>query len=112
MLSFTTVSLDLPTPGRYLAAYCDGRWLSVIFGIPEWIVGRAPMRVIDAWFAMAASQPAPYEAAVLYANTQGTDTQNDYIWGHGHVSAGSGARRGELVQLDLGPSRLLRRKIR
>ena len=88
MLSFTTVSLDVATPGRYFAAYCDGRWPSVVFGLPEWLIGRIPLKVIDAWFAMtSACQPAPYEAAVLYANTAGTDTHNDYIWGHGHVSA-------------------------
>lgn len=46
------------------------------------------MKVIDAWFLMAEiCQPDDVEAAVLYANTQGTDTQNDYAWGHGHVSA-------------------------
>jgi hypothetical protein len=85
--SFTTVSLDLCTPGRYFAAYLDGRWLTVIYGLPEWLVGRHPLKVIDAWFAMTSlAQPAPYEAAVLYANTQGTDTQNDYIWDHGYVS--------------------------
>jgi len=87
MLSFTTVSLDLETPGRYFAAYCDGRWPTVIYGLPEWLIGRIPLKVIDAWFTMATvCQPSPYEAAVLYANTQGTDTQNDYIHGHGHVS--------------------------
>jgi len=91
--SFTTVSLDLATPGRYFAAYLDGRWPTVIFGIPEGWIGRAPLKVIDAWFAMtSAVQPAPYEAAVLYANTQGTDTHNDYIWDRGHVS--SDPRRG------------------
>jgi Family of unknown function (DUF6345) len=85
--SFTTVSLDLQNPGLYFAAMCDGRWLSVIFGIPEFLIGRFPMRVIDAWFQMAIlTQPDEYECAVLYANTQGTDTQNDYIHGHGHVS--------------------------
>lgn len=88
MLSFTTVSLDLATPGSYFAAYCDGRWPTVIYGIPEWLIGRSPLKVIDAWFAMTSLvQPAPYEAAVLYANTQGTDTQNDYIWDRGHVSS-------------------------
>jgi hypothetical protein len=87
MCSFTTVSLDMATPGRYFAAFLDGRWPSVIFGIPSFLIGRIPMKVIDAWFAMASqTQPAPYEAAVLYANTEGTDTQNDYIFGHGHVS--------------------------
>jgi hypothetical protein len=66
---------------------CDGRWLSVIFGIPDFLIGRFPMRVIDAWFQMAIlTQPDEYECAVLYANTQGTDTQNDHIHGHGHVS--------------------------
>ncbi|HKI81106.1 MAG TPA: DUF6345 domain-containing protein, partial [Pseudodesulfovibrio sp.] len=85
--SFTTVSLDLATPGRYFAVYLDGRWPLVLFGIPEWMIGRFPLKVIDAWFAMTSLvQPAPYEAAVLYDNTQGTDTQNDYIWDHGHVS--------------------------
>lgn len=88
MCSFTTVSLDLATPGRYFASYLDGRWPSVIFGIPEWLIGRIPLKVIDAWFSMATiTQPAPYVAAVMYANTQGTDTQNDYIWDRGHVSA-------------------------
>jgi Family of unknown function (DUF6345) len=88
MCSFTTVSLDLPTPGRYFAACLDGRWPTVMFGLPEWMFGRAPMKVIDAWFTMAGmTQPAPYEAAVLYANTEGTDTHNDYVWDHGHVSA-------------------------
>lgn len=85
--SFTTVSLDVSTPGRYFAALCDGRWLSVIYGIPEFMFGRIPIKVIDAWFIMATlCQPDDVECAVLYANTQGTDTQNDYIHGHGHVS--------------------------
>jgi Family of unknown function (DUF6345) len=88
IMSFTTVSLDLPTPGRYFAALCDGRWPSVIFGLPQGLFGRMPLKVIDAWFAMATIvQPSEYEAAVLYANTEGTDTQNDYIWDRGHVSA-------------------------
>lgn len=87
ILSFTTVSLDLATPGLYFAALCDGRWPTVIFGLPEWLFGRIPLKVIDAWFAMTSMvQPAPYEAAALYANTQGTDTQTDYIWDRGHVS--------------------------
>jgi hypothetical protein len=87
MLSFTTVSLDLSTPGRYFASLCDGRWLNVIYGLPEWIFGRIPIKVIDAWFMMATlTQPDWAESAVLYANTAGTDTQNDYIHGHGHVS--------------------------
>jgi Family of unknown function (DUF6345) len=87
IVSFTTVSLDVRTPGSYFGAFCDGRWPTVIFGLPEWLVPRMPFKVIDAWFAMTSMvQPAPYEAAALYANTQGTDTQNDYIWDHGHVS--------------------------
>jgi hypothetical protein len=32
------------------------------------------------------TQPDGVESAVMYANTQGTDTHNDYIHGHGHVS--------------------------
>jgi hypothetical protein len=87
MCSFTTTSLDVAEPGRYFAAFLDGRWLSVVFGLPEWLFGRSPMKVIDAWFTMAAfTQPDWAESAVLYANTAGTDTQNDYIWDHGHVS--------------------------
>ncbi len=87
MLSFTTVSLDLAEPGRYFAAYMDGRWPQVVYGLPSWLFTGSPMKVIDAWFAMATiTQPDWAEAAVLYANTEGTDTQNDYLWGHGHVS--------------------------
>lgn len=88
MLSFTTTSLDLAEPGRYFAAYMDGRWLREVYGIPEWLATGSAMKVIDAWFAMATvTQPDDVEAAVLYANTEGTDTQNDHLWGHGHVSA-------------------------
>jgi hypothetical protein len=87
MCSFTTVSWDLPTPGRYFASYCNGRWLTVIYGIPEWMIGRMPMRVIDAWFNMCTvTQPDEYESAVLYANTEGTNTGNDFIHGRGYVS--------------------------
>jgi hypothetical protein len=87
ILSFTTVSNDVCTPGSYFAALCDGRWLTVIYGLPEWMFGRFPLKVIDAWFEMTSlCQPSDFEAAVLYANTQGTDTHNDYIHGHGHVS--------------------------
>jgi len=32
------------------------------------------------------TQPDWAKSAVLFANTAGTDTQNDYIHGHGHVS--------------------------
>lgn len=86
ILSFTTTSLDLATPGRYFAAFLDGRWLNVVYGFP-FPVGVSPLKMIDAWFMMAEiCQPDDVEAAVLYANTQGTDTQNDYAWGHGHVS--------------------------
>jgi hypothetical protein len=86
ILSFTTTSLDLATPGRYLATFLDGRWLNELFGFPFPI--RIPYKVIDAWFVMAElCQPDDVEAAVLYANTEGTDTENDYAWGHGHVSA-------------------------
>jgi hypothetical protein len=88
MCSFTTTSLDLCTPGRYFASLCDGRWPTVIYGLPEWMVGRHPMKVIDAWFTMTSlTQPDWAEAAVMYANTAGTDTHNDYIHGHGHVSS-------------------------
>ncbi len=89
ILSFTTGSMDVPNPGRYFAALCDGRWLEVIYGLPGWMFpGRFPMRIIDAWFMMTSlCQNAPDEAAVLYANTQGTDTGNDYIHGRGPVSA-------------------------
>jgi hypothetical protein len=46
------------------------------------------MKVIDAWFTMTSlTQPDWAEAAVMYANTEGTDTHNDHIHGHGHVSA-------------------------
>lgn len=87
LCSFTTVSSDLATPGRYFAAFMDGRWLSVVYGIPESLVKGSPLKVIDAWFAMTSfCQADIYEAAVLYANAEGTDTQNDYIHGRGHVS--------------------------
>lgn len=87
MCSFTTTSNDVATPGRYFASLCDGRWLSVIYGFPSWLIGRFPIKIIDAWFEMTTlTQPDWAESAVLYANTAGTDTQNDYIWGHGHVS--------------------------
>jgi hypothetical protein len=85
--SFTTTSLDLAEPGRYFASLCDGRWLTVIYGIPESMYTRSPLKVIDAWFEMTSlTQPDWAESAVMYANTEGTDTQNDYIHGHGHVS--------------------------
>jgi len=85
--SFTTSSMDVATPGRYFAALCDGRWPTVIYGLPEWLIGRIPLKVIDAWFEMTTlTQPDGVESAVMYANTQGTDTHNDYIHGHGHVS--------------------------
>lgn len=85
--SFTTTSLDLSTPGRYFASLCDGRWPTVIYGLPESWFGRFPIKIIDAWFEMTSlTQPDWCESAVLYANTEGTDTQNDYIWGRGHVS--------------------------
>jgi len=65
----------------------DGRWPTVIYGLPEWLIGRIPLKVIDAWFEMTTlTQPDGVESAVMYANTQGTDTHNDYIHGHGHVS--------------------------
>ena len=53
LLSFTTTSLDLANPGRAFASALDGRWMTAMYGIPEWIIGRHPMRVIDAWFWMA-----------------------------------------------------------
>ena len=85
MCSFTTTSLDKPTPGKYFASLCDGRWLSVIYGFPSWF--KSPCKVIDSWFIMTnLVQPDWAESAVLYANTEGTDTQNDYIHGHGHIS--------------------------
>jgi len=88
MCSFTTTSLDKKEPGRYFASLCDGRWPTAIFGIPEWLVGRHPIRVIDSWFEMTSmTQPDWAESAVLYANTEGTDTQNDFIHGRGHVSS-------------------------
>jgi hypothetical protein len=87
MCSFVTTSLDKKEPGRYFASLCDGRWLSVIYGIPEWMIGRFPLRIIDAWFEMTSLiQPDWATSAVLFANTKGTDTQNDHIHGHGHVS--------------------------
>jgi len=87
ILSFTTTSNDVATPGRYFAAFCDGRWPSVVFGLPEFLIGRFPLKVIDSWFEMTSCvQPDNVISAVLYANTAGTDTQNDYIHDHGHVS--------------------------
>ena len=84
--SFTTTSLDLTTPGRYFASLCDGRWLTVIFGLPSFFF-TFPLRVIDAWFEMTTlTQPDWAQSAVLYANTQGTDTCSDRIHGHGYVS--------------------------
>jgi hypothetical protein len=51
------------------------------------MIGRFPMKVIDAWFEMSTlTQSGSVQSAVMFANTEGTDTQNDYIWGHGHVS--------------------------
>jgi hypothetical protein len=88
MCSFTTVSLDLPTPGRYFAAYLDGRWPSVVFGLPAGWFARMPIRVIDAWFEMASiTQPDWAEAAVLYASNSSADPSNDFIHGAGPVSA-------------------------
>jgi hypothetical protein len=85
MLSFTTLSLDLPTPGRYFAAFCDGRWVEVIFGFP--FFSASPLRVVDSWFLMGQfCQPDEYETAALFANTEGTDTGADYLHGHGYVS--------------------------
>lgn len=86
--SFTTTSLDVCTPGKYFAALLDGRWLNVIYGL-SFLFGdsRFPIKVIDAWFIMTTlTQPDWAESAVMYAGTQGTDTYNDYIHGHGHVS--------------------------
>ena len=87
--SFVTTSQDVATPGKYFASLCDGRWLTVIYGFPEFMIpGRFPLKVIDAWFEMAyLVQPDSVISAVMFANTEGTDTQNDYIHGHGHVSA-------------------------
>jgi hypothetical protein len=88
LCSFTTTSLDLSTPGRYFAAYLDGRWPAVIFGLPESSFTRAPMKVIDAWFEMTSlTQPDWAEAAVLYVGKDGADPANDYIHGAGPVSA-------------------------
>lgn len=83
--SFTTGSIDLPTPGRYFASLCDGRWLTVIFGMPAFF--SFPLRVIDAWFAMTTlTQPDWVQSAVLYADTEGTNTHDDHIHSHGYVS--------------------------
>jgi len=88
LCSFTTTSLDLSTPGRYFAAYLDGRWPTVIFGIPEFFYGRIPIKVIDSWFAMTTDvQPDWAEAAVLYAGNSNANPANDYIHGCGSVSA-------------------------
>jgi len=89
ILSFTTTSLDLATPGRYFAAALDGRWLNVVYGLPSFLFpGRYPMKVIDAWFFMAeVCQPSDVESAVLYANSPGTDTGKDMLHDHGFVSA-------------------------
>ena len=88
MCSFTTVSLDLPTPGRYFAAYLDGRWPSVLFGLPFWIFAPMQLKVIDAWFAMTSvTQPDWAEAAVLYVGNSNADPAGDYIHGYGAVSA-------------------------
>ena len=88
ILSFTTTSLDLATPGRYFAACLDGRWLNVIYGLPAFLFPqRLPMKVIDAWFYMAeVCQPSDVESAVLYANSEGTNTGADFLHGHGFVS--------------------------
>jgi hypothetical protein len=86
--SFTTGSLDLSTPGQYFASLLDGRWPTVIYGFPEWFMPRWPLKVIDAWFEMTTlTQADDCESAVVYENSPGTDTHNDYIHGHGHVSA-------------------------
>jgi uncharacterized protein DUF6345 len=87
--SFTTTSWDVPTPGRYFAAFLDGRWPSLVFGLPSWMFPSIPYRVIDSWFLMAeiCQNDDSVEAAVMYANTAGTDTGNDYIWGYGAVSS-------------------------
>lgn len=89
ILSFTTTSLDVPTPGSYFAAALDGRWLNVIYGLPSFLFpNRIPMSVIDSWFFMAqVCQPSDVEAAVLYGNSAGTNTGADYLPGHGFVSA-------------------------
>lgn len=85
--SFTTVSWDLPEPGRYFAAYCDGRWLDVVFGF-GFLDLNIPFPVIDAWFQMTiATQPSAYESAVMYAYNGGNDPRGDYIHGHGPVSS-------------------------
>jgi hypothetical protein len=85
--SFTTTSLDLATPGRYFASFLDGRWPSVIFGLPSGFFPRMPMKVIDSWFEMATmTQPDWAEAAVLYAGKNGADPGNDFIHGYGAVS--------------------------
>ncbi len=88
MCSFTTTSLDLPTPGRYFAAYLDGNWPSVVFGLPGWMFPKIPLKVIDAWFQMTSTtQPDWAEAAVLYAGNASADPANDYIHGCGSVAA-------------------------
>jgi hypothetical protein len=85
LCSFTTVSSDLATPGRYFAALLDGRWMQEIFGI-GWI-GGSPFRVIDAWFLMTSiAQDDIFEAAVMWGDTEGTNTREDFIHGHGYVS--------------------------
>ncbi|MDQ0375475.1 DUF6345 domain-containing protein [Cellulomonas humilata] len=87
LLSFTTTSLDLANPGRAFASALDGRWMTAMYGIPEFLIGRHPMRVIDAWFWMAQfTQPSWVESAVLYANSSGTNTGADFLHGHGFVS--------------------------
>ncbi len=88
MCSFTTTSLDVPTPGAYFASFLDGRWPTVIFGLPAAMFGAAPMKVIDAWFEMTSvCQPDWAESAVLYAGNSTANPANDYIHGFGSVSA-------------------------
>ncbi|MGD8453225.1 MAG: DUF6345 domain-containing protein [Phycisphaerae bacterium] len=89
MCSFTTTSLDRTTPGRYFAAFLDGRWPTVIFGLPfGFMVPQLSSKVIDAWFEMTSMvQPDWAEAAVLYAGKSGAYPGGDYIHGCGSVSA-------------------------
>lgn len=96
--SFTTVSLDMQEPGRYFAAFCNGRWMEVVFGFGFFFGARFPMTVIDSWFQMTSTtQPSQYEAAVMYAFRSGESAHGDYIHGHGDVCSdpqpGSGQGR-------------------
>lgn len=89
ILGYTNPSIDEPgSPGRKFASFLDGRWINVVYGLPEAFFGtRLPLPVIDSWFLMTQlTQGSGVTAAALRADSPGTDTGADHLVGHGYVS--------------------------